>query len=193
MSKITLVSASDITLDKLVASDANVRRITAGVSVEDLAEDIARRGLLQSLSVRPLVDGDGAETGKYAVTAGGRRLAALKLLVKQKRLAKNAPVPCIIKADGVEEENSLAENTMREALHPLDQFRAFKNLHEQGLSIDDIAARFFVGAQVVRQRLIPTRADQNRYAQSRSPMDMMRQGCSTSLFHASQQWSTMSS
>ena len=38
-------------------------------------------------------------------------------------------------------------------LHPLDQFRAFKNLHEQGLSIDDIAARFFVGVQVVRQRL----------------------------------------
>jgi ParB family chromosome partitioning protein len=153
MSKITLVSASDITLDKLVASDANVRRIKAGVSVEDLAEDIARRGLLQSLSVRPLADGDGAETGKYTVTAGGRRLAALKLLVKQKRLAKNAPVPCIVKTDGVEEEDSLAENTMREALHPLDQFRAFKNLHDQGLSIDDIAARFFVGAQVVRQRL----------------------------------------
>ena len=105
------------------------------------------------LSVRPLVDGGGAETGKYAVTAGGWRLAALKLLVKQKRLAKNAPVPCIVKTDGVEEEDFLAENTMREALHPLDQFRAFKNLHDQGLSIDDIAARFFVGAQVVRQRL----------------------------------------
>lgn len=153
MSKITLAVASDIALDKLVASDANVRRIKAGVSVEDLAEDIARRGLLQSLSVRPLVDGDGAETGKYAVTAGGRRFAALKLLVKQKRLAKNAPVPCIVKTDGVGEEDSLAENTMREALHPLDQFRAFKNLHDQGLSIDDIAARFFVSAQVVRQRL----------------------------------------
>ncbi|ARN83995.1 ParB/RepB/Spo0J family partition protein [Methylocystis bryophila] len=153
MSKITLVSASDIGLDKLVASDANVRRIKAGVSVEDLAEDIARRGLLQSLSVRPLFDGHGVETGKFGVTAGGRRLAALKLLVKQKRLAKNAPVPCIVKPDGVEEEDSLAENTMREALHPLDQFRAFKNLHEQGLSIDDIAARFFVSAQVVRQRL----------------------------------------
>jgi ParB family transcriptional regulator, chromosome partitioning protein len=49
MSKITLVSARDIALDKLVASDANVRRVKAGVSVEDLAEDIARRGLLQSL------------------------------------------------------------------------------------------------------------------------------------------------
>ena len=95
MSKIVLTAARDIALDKLVASDANVRRIKAGVSVEDLAEDIARRGLLQSLSVRPVLEGDGEETAKFAVSAGGRRLAALKLLVKQKRLAKNAPVPCI--------------------------------------------------------------------------------------------------
>ena len=116
MSKITLVRASDVALDKLVASEANVRRIKAGVSVEDLAEDIAHRGLLQSLSVRPLVDRDGVESGKYTVTAGGRRLAALELLVKQKRLAKNAPIPCVVKTDGVEEEDSLAENTMREAL-----------------------------------------------------------------------------
>jgi len=116
MAKIVLTSARDIALDKLVASDLNVRRIKAGVSVEDLAEDIARRGLLQSLNVRPELDGEGPETGRFSVTAGGRRLAALKLLVKQKRLAKNAPVPCIVKADGIEEEDSLAENTMREAL-----------------------------------------------------------------------------
>jgi ParB family chromosome partitioning protein len=153
MSKIALVGARDIALDRLVASVANVRRIKAAVSVEELAEDIARRGLLQSLSVRPVSDGEGIETGKFAVNAGGRRLAALKLLVKQKRLAKNASVPCIVKTGGIEEEDSLAENTMREALHPLDQFRAFKNLQDAGLSIDEIAARFFVGAQVVRQRL----------------------------------------
>jgi ParB family chromosome partitioning protein len=153
MSKIALVGARNIALDQLVASGTNVRRIKAGVSVEELAEDIARRGLLQSLSVRPVSDGDGEETGKFAVSAGGRRLAALKLLVKQKRLTKNAPVPCIVKTEGIEEEDSLAENTMREALHPLDQFRAFKNLQDAGLSIDEIAARFFVGAQVVRQRL----------------------------------------
>ena len=41
---------------------------------------------------------------------------------------------------------------MREALHPLDQFRAFKNLHEQGLNVD-IGGAVFVSAQVVRQRL----------------------------------------
>ena len=33
--------------------------------------------------------------------------------------------------------------------------------------------------------------DQNRCAQSRNPMEMMRHGCSSSLFQVSQQWSTM--
>ena len=112
MSKIALVGARAIALDQLVASDANVRRIKAAVSIDELAEDIARRGLLQSWSVRPVLDGEGQETGKFAVSAGGRRLAALKLLVKQKRLAKNASVPCIVNTEGIEEEDFLAENTM---------------------------------------------------------------------------------
>ena len=41
--------------------------------------------------------------------------------------------------------------------------------------------------------LIPNPNDQNPWAHWRSPMDMMRQGWSTSLFHAAQQWSTRSS
>jgi len=41
--------------------------------------------------------------------------------------------------------------------------------------------------------LIPALVDQNLWAQSRSPMDMILHGWSTSLFHASQQWSTISS
>ena len=73
MTKIVLSASRDIPLNKLVLSQANVRRIKAGVSVEELAEDIARRGLLQSLSVRPVRDGHGQETGTYEVPAGGRR------------------------------------------------------------------------------------------------------------------------
>src|SRR6266566_2679814 len=42
-------------------------------------------------------------------------------------------------------------------------------------------------------KLIPNPIDQNPWAHWRSPMDMMRQGWSTSLFHAAQQWSTRSS
>ena len=153
-SKIVLSPSRDIPLNKLVLSQANVRRVKAGVTIEQLAEDIAQRGLLQSLSVRPVLNDAGEETGAFHVPAGGRRFQALKLLVKQKRLAKNAPVPCIVKTDGVAEEDSLAENTMREALHPLDQFRAFKTLREEhGMGDEEIAAKFFVTPAVVRQRL----------------------------------------
>jgi ParB family transcriptional regulator, chromosome partitioning protein len=46
--KIVLSSSRDIPFNKLLLSQSNVRRIKAGVSIEELAEDIARRTLLQS-------------------------------------------------------------------------------------------------------------------------------------------------
>jgi ParB family chromosome partitioning protein len=154
--KITLSASRDIPFNKLVLSQSNVRRLKAGVSIEELAEDIARRTLLQSLSVRPVLDADGAETGMFEIPAGGRRYRALELLVKQKRLAKTAPVPCVVRDPGVAvsaEEDSLAENIQRAALHPLDQFRAFKALRDKGAGEEEIAARFFVPPAVVKQRL----------------------------------------
>ncbi|SIS91071.1 ParB/RepB/Spo0J family partition protein [Phaeovulum vinaykumarii] len=154
--KITLSPSRDIPFDKLVLSQSNVRRIKAGVSVEELAEDIARRGLLQGLSVRPVLDAEGVETGTFEIPAGGRRFQALSLLVKQKRLAKTAPIPCILRdaaSDILAEDDSLAENMQRVALHPLDQFRAFQALREKGQGEEAIAAAFFVTPQIVKQRL----------------------------------------
>src|SRR5713101_7740586 len=86
--KITLSPSRDIPFNKLVLSQSNVRRVKAGVSIEELSEDIARRTLLQSLSVRPILDAEGQETGMFEVPAGGRRYRALELLVKQKRMNK---------------------------------------------------------------------------------------------------------
>jgi len=117
--KIKLSSSRDIPFNKLMLAQSNVRRIKAGISIEDLAEDIARRSLLQSLNVRPVLDAEGQETGMFEVPAGGRRYRALELLVKQKRLAKIAPVPCIVTDADSEitaEEDSLAENVHRVAL-----------------------------------------------------------------------------
>ncbi|MGN6424259.1 MAG: ParB/RepB/Spo0J family partition protein [Asticcacaulis sp.] len=153
---IPLSRSLDIPFNKLVLSQANVRQIHAGVSLDDLREDIAVRGLLQSLNVRPILDEEGAETGKYEVPAGGRRFRALEQLVKAKRLPKTAPIPCVIKSqtsDTSLEDDSLAENTHRVALHPLDQYRAFLALRRQNMSEEDIAARYFVSVSVVRQRL----------------------------------------
>jgi ParB family transcriptional regulator, chromosome partitioning protein len=151
--KIVLSPSRDIPFNKLVLSQANVRRIKAGVSIEELAEDIARRTLVQGLNVRAVLDAEGAETGMFEVPAGGRRYRALERLVKQKRLAKTAPVPCIVREGGIAEEDSLAENVQRAPLHPLDQFRAFQALREKGQSEEEIAATFFVGVNVVKQRL----------------------------------------
>jgi ParB family chromosome partitioning protein len=151
--KITLSPSRDIPFNKLVLSQSNVRHVKAGVSVEELAEDIARRGLLQGLSVRPVCNADGVETGMFEIPAGGRRYRALELLVKQKRLAKTAPVPCVVREGGIAEEDSLAENVQRAPLHPLDQFRAFLALREKGQSEEEIAAAFFVSVNVVKQRL----------------------------------------
>ena len=151
--KITLSASRDIPFNKLVLSQANVRRIKAGFSIEELAEDIARRTLLASLTVRPVLDEDGAETGMFEVPAGGRRYRALELLVKKRRLNRTAPVPCIIRTEGLAEEDSLAENIQRAPLHPLDQFRAFQAMREKGKSEEEIAAAFFVSVNVVKQRL----------------------------------------
>jgi ParB family chromosome partitioning protein len=151
--KVALSASRDIPFNRLVLSQANVRRIKAGIAVEELAEDIARRTLLQSLTVRPVLDDDGRETGMFEVPSGGRRYRALELLVKQKRLARTAPIPCIIRTEGIAEEDSLAENVQRAPLHPLDQFRAFQALRERGRSEEEIAAAFFVSVGVVRQRL----------------------------------------
>lgn len=154
--KITLASSRNIPFNKLVLSQSNVRRVKAGVSIDELAESIVRRGLIQGLHVRPVVDADGRETGMFEVPAGGRRYRALELLVKQKRLHKTASVPCVVSEAGGDvliDEVSLAENIERAPLHPLDQFRAFQALREKGMTEEAIAAAFFVDVKVVKQRL----------------------------------------
>lgn len=153
--KIAMNAAENIPYDRLMLSQKNVRRIKDGVSVEQLAEDISRRKLIQSLNVRPVLDSEGEETGMFEVPAGGRRYLALGILIKQKRLAKNEPIPCIVNRgqETSAEEDSLAENLRRADLHPLDQFRAFKTLSDQGLDPDEIGARFFVSPATVKQRL----------------------------------------
>ncbi|MCW2387110.1 ParB family chromosome partitioning protein [Sphingobium sp. B11D3B] len=154
--KITLSGSRDIPFDRLILSQSNVRRVKAGVSIGELADDIVRRTLLQSLNVRPILDEKGQETGQFEVPAGGRRFRALELLVKRKQLARDAPIPCVVKSanDSVSaEEDSFAENTFREQLHPLDQFRAMQAMVDKGQDIDSIAAHFLVTPAVVNQRL----------------------------------------
>ena len=73
-----------VPLSQLRPSKRNVRK-TLGASITELAASVERVGLLQNLTVTLASDGE-----HYEVVAGGRRLAALKLLAK-KKLKKDKP------------------------------------------------------------------------------------------------------
>src|SRR5580765_5260660 len=81
------------------------------------------------------------------------RLAALKLLVKRRKLSKDFEVPCLLVPDGAARTVSLTENVQREAMHPADQFEAFAALVAEGHPVEDIAADFGVSPLVVQRRL----------------------------------------
>lgn len=136
-----------VPLSRLRPSRRNVRK-TAGPSIEALAASIERVGLLQNLTVMLAADG-----GHYEVVAGGRRFAALKLLAKKRRIAKDWDVPCLLVADGSARTASLTENVQREAMHSADQFEAFAALVAEGRPVEDIAADFGVTPLVVQRRL----------------------------------------
>ena len=88
---------------------------------------ILAHGLLASLVVRP-------EGELFAVVAGKRRLDALKYLSKHDPgISPDYLVPCrVIGEDDMPSELSLAENMVRVAMHPVDQYVAFAGLAEQG-------------------------------------------------------------
>lgn len=141
------MSITEIPLSQLVPSPRNVRK-TGGTSIDSLAASIHAHGLLQNL----VVTEDGR--GKYLVEAGQRRHQAMQLLVKTDKLPEEYGVPCqIIDAHPAMNEASLAENVMREDMHPADEFDAFKSIVDIGSSIGEVAARFGKPEIYVKQRL----------------------------------------
>jgi ParB family chromosome partitioning protein len=128
-------------------SKRNVRR-KARTSIAALAASIQRLGLLQNLTVIPFGD-----DGDFEVVAGGRRLAALKLLAKKRRIPEDWPVPCLLVADTLARTASLTENVQREAMGPVEELLAWKSLVAEGRSLEAIAADFGVTPLVVKRRL----------------------------------------
>jgi len=139
-----------VALSKLDADPRNVRKTYSAEGIETLAASIRADGyrLLQNLVVRK-----GDKKGRYFVVAGGRRLAALNLLAEAGEIAKDYPVECKEREGDIATEISLAENVMREEMHPVDQYEAFDALAKQGKDIADIAARFGTTETIVRKRL----------------------------------------
>jgi ParB family chromosome partitioning protein len=131
-------------------------RKTNGVAIDDLAASIKAEGLLQNLTIvrdrgSPLDGAIGLQS--FHVIAGCRRLRALRHLVDTKQLPDDYTVPCRLIAEAQALSASLAENAIRVQMHPADEFTAFRELVDEGKSIEDIAARFGCTPLFVQRRL----------------------------------------
>ncbi|WP_158624708.1 ParB/RepB/Spo0J family partition protein [Caulobacter sp. 602-1] len=142
-------------LNKLKKSPRNVRKVGhSEAEIEARAASIQAKGLISPLVVEPELRADGTATGYGLVTAGEGRRLALRLLAKRKVISKTTPVRCLVDTVNDPQEISLDENVSRSALHPADEFEAFRDQAERrGLGAEEIGARFGVTAAVVRQRL----------------------------------------
>ncbi len=141
----------NIPLSKLIASRRNPRWVKPQVEAHRrLVASIQAFGLLEPLVVRPTED----DSEKYQVIAGYRRLAALKAV---HRASKQDPkIACQIRKvdDSTADAMSLAENFVREAMHPLDEAQTFADLAGvEGKLAEAIASQFGVTPRYVRQRM----------------------------------------
>ncbi len=141
------VIAQLIAVSKLEKSPLNARKTVSKAACEEMKASILSHGLMQNLVVTA------GKKGKFLVIAGGRRLEALKALIVEGNLPDDHAVPCQIVSVEHAAEMSLAENVVRLAMHPADQFEAFADLIEQGNTAEQVAQRFGVTKKLVEGRM----------------------------------------
>ena len=145
----------DIPLSQLELSPDNARKTPADASAfTELKASIAAHGLLENLIARSM--GPGADV--YRALRGDRRRSAVGRDAgagRRGRAGRGPPgaLPHDRRSTMAAEEVSLAENSVRAAMHPADQVEAFRRLADAGSTAAAIAARFGVSERTVEKRL----------------------------------------
>ena len=130
------VEESSITPVKLKIMDIEPnrdqpRKIFDDAALGELADSIAKHGVIQPLLVRPLKDGG------YQLVAGERRWRA-------SRMAGLTEVPVVIKelSDSETVELAMVENLQREDLNPLEEALGYKYMMDKlGITQDEAAQK----------------------------------------------------
>jgi ParB/RepB/Spo0J family partition protein len=143
MDTIVLIDAKSI-----ASSPLNPRKVVDQNSIIELSESIKSVGLLQPVTLRPVIDKDDVPTDGYELVLGSRRLAAMKLLGWES-------IPSIIKDLDDDEvlEAMIIENLQRKDIEPLDEAKAFNELHMKGMAYVDIAAKVGKSPEFVKLRI----------------------------------------
>lgn len=156
-----MTAIKDIRVDKIWQHPDNPRKDVGDVT--ELAESIKANGVLQNLTVVPLI---GEITGKwdgesYRVIIGHRRLAAAKL-------AGLETVPCIVTEMTESEQLStmLLENMQRVDLTVYEQAQGFQMMLDLGESVDSIAKQTGFSTSTVRRRVKLLDLDKEKFKKS---------------------------
>lgn len=118
-------------IDQVHASKFQPRLHFAEEKIEELANSIREKGVIQPILVRA------SGTDRYELIAGERRLRAVRSLGQ-------AEIPAIIRrvADADLLELSIIENVQREELNAIEEAKAYQRLAQEfGYSQDNIAAK----------------------------------------------------
>jgi ParB family chromosome partitioning protein len=140
---------ASIPLENLKVSALNMRAGRRKPVLDDILPSIRERGVLVPLLVRA-----NGEAGQFEIVAGRRRYLASKVIEKETGAAP--PLPCRILAesdDAAAIEASILENVARLEPDEMQEYEAYKALHDKGRSVEDIARVFGVSAINVRRRL----------------------------------------
>ncbi len=143
----TSIQPQLIAASRLEKSPLNARRTVGKMGMEELKASLLAHGLMQNLVVTEAGD------GQFHVIAGGRRLEAIRSLQSEGKLPQDFAVPCQVVSEEHALEMSLAENTVRLAMHPADQFEAFAALIDKGATAAEVAQRFGVEESLVLKRM----------------------------------------
>lgn len=149
----TQVENHTMPLDMLCRSEQNVRTRSTDEADEIgvLAELIFTFGLINPLSI---VDNTQGDDDRIPVAAGDRRFRALMLLASQGRIRPDESID-VRRFDSANALGlSLAENSGRLEMHPVDQYEAFRKLVEvEGKTLEEVADVHGVSALTVRRRM----------------------------------------
>lgn len=142
-----------IDITKIVPNPEQPRKQFDEAGLQELAASIRERGLLQAILVEEVGD------GTYILHAGERRLRAHRLLGKQSIAARVLPS---LNGEGRQERllNAFVENTMREDMSPMEEARALGELHDLGLTMQQICKKTGMNFGTVEGRLVLLRLDE---------------------------------
>ena len=127
-----------ITPDKLSVSKTNMRYGRRAPDVSDILPTVRKRGVIQTLLVRP-----NCFEGHFEIVAGARRYHAALIVASETGEAE--PLPCRILSetdDAAAIETSMIENLARLDADEVTQWETFTRLVKEGRELDDIAATF---------------------------------------------------